>query len=531
MPGARSLSLAVGATIALLGAFLILFRLDHRLLWIDEAETALLGRSILVHGLPIAVDGNSVISQEVGREYGPNRVWRWTPWVEKYLAAGSFALLGESTFSARLPFALLGVLSVVSVAPLAVLLFRDRWIGVLAMAFLALSVPFLLHVRQCRYYSPAIFASIWALYFFVAMARGRRWSVVGFTGAMTLLFHSNNLNAGATGVALLACAAVVGFDRAALKRAVIAAILIVLINAPWAWAFAQGKTDPRLYSYTENLRFHLELINLYTLPIAAVLAFLCIAGLGRKRYAIVEDDDRRSVLLLILFPVVYVVAISAAPWSFFRYTVGLLPVAAVLMAFMSRRLLAWNRVVGAAFTVSLLLTGLWSQVLAAPLTFTKYNILLEGRSSPTFDLFFPLGNYLGELSRPYAGPMERLVDYLRENAKPGERVFISYGDLILMFYTKLEVRGGQSGQSLADWHDPEWIVVRSFFRFGDRPDLRADADRVIAWLHGDLSEDDYEEVATLGTDVPWDDIQEPQLHWYRVPEGGSPMHVYRHKGH
>ena len=114
-----------GATLAvvLVAACLIFFRLDQRLLWVDEAETALLGRSVLVYGIPKAYDGRNLVSQEVGREYRADYVWRWTPWLEKYLTAGSFAVLGESTFTARLPFALVGLLSVVSMYPLAVALF------------------------------------------------------------------------------------------------------------------------------------------------------------------------------------------------------------------------------------------------------------------------------------------------------------------------------------------------------------------------------------------------------------------------
>ena len=82
------------ATVAvvLVAAFLIFFRLDQRLLWVDEAETALLGRSVLVYGIPKAYDGRNLVSQEVGREYRADYVWRWTPWLEKYLTAGSFAV-------------------------------------------------------------------------------------------------------------------------------------------------------------------------------------------------------------------------------------------------------------------------------------------------------------------------------------------------------------------------------------------------------------------------------------------------------
>ncbi len=108
--------------VVLASALLIFFSLDARILWMDEAETALLGRSILVHGVPTAFDGRNIVSQEVGREYGSDYVWRWTPWLDKYLAAAAFAVLGESTFSARFPFALLGLLCIISVYPLALAL-------------------------------------------------------------------------------------------------------------------------------------------------------------------------------------------------------------------------------------------------------------------------------------------------------------------------------------------------------------------------------------------------------------------------
>src|SRR5438093_883203 len=169
-----------------------------------------------------------------------------TPWLDKYLAAGSFAVLGESTFAARFPFALLGLLCVISVYPLALALFRDRWIGVLAMAFLALSVPFILHVRQCRYYSPIILCSIWALYFFVGIARGRRLAVAGFVTAMTLLFQSSILNAAATAVALVPCVLVSRFDAAALRRAALAAAVLLVLNAPSVYFFSPSTSEPRL---------------------------------------------------------------------------------------------------------------------------------------------------------------------------------------------------------------------------------------------------------------------------------------------
>jgi hypothetical protein len=515
------------AVVVLVASFLVFFRLDQRLLWVDEAETALLGRSILIYGVPKAYDGKTLVSQEAGREYHADYVWRWTPWLEKYLAAGSFAVLGESTFAARLPFALVGLLSVVSVYPLALALFRDRWVGVLAMAFLAFSVPFLLHVRQCRYYSLAILASIWIVYFFVALGRGRRGAVAGLTAAMTVLFHSNTLAFLGTAAGLVPCVVVLRFDRAALRRGTLAAGLLLLLNLPWALYFdILGKTEEKLYAFSENFRSYLELTNRYTFPAAAPVIFLVLARLLRRRRPLLDAQTWRPFLALVALLAVYVVTISAAPWFFYRYTVNLLPLAAVLLAFMCRGVLRWSRIAGTLFTAGLLLTAIFHQLSVWPMGLPKYNLQPEGRSFPIYDTFFPLGNYLHELTHPYVGPMEHLIGYLSQNAQPGDRIFISYGDLVLKFYTEHEVRGGQSGQTLTGWPEPEWVIIRSFFRFADRPQLRSDAEKMLAWLNNDVHGSDYQQEPVSWADVPWDDIPEPQLHWFRVPEGGTPMQVY-----
>jgi hypothetical protein len=513
-------SLVIVLVIVAVSAFLIFFRLDQRLLWVDEAETALLGRSILAHGVPTAWDGRNLISQEVGREFGPDYVWYWTPWLDKYLAATSFALLGESTFSARLPFAILGLLSVVSIYPLGFVLFRDRWIAVLAMAFLALSVPFILHVRQCRYYSAVILCSIWALYFFVGLARGRRLAIVGFVVAMTVLFQASIVNGAATALAFLPCLLVQRFDPGARRHGTLAAGLVLLLNLPSVYAFALGKGEPPLHGFTRNIRDHLILTNRYTLPIVALAVFLALAWLLRRRMA-VPRATWRTFLLIPVFVAAYLVAVSVAPWAFYRYTVGILPLAAALFAFMCAYLWTRNRAAGAAFTACLLLTGLFHVPLEG-----RHALETGGRSFPAYDVCFPLGNYLHEVTHPYEGPMERLLALLSRSAAPTDRVFITYGDLILAFYTSLEVRGGQSGRTLDGWPEPEWIVVRSFFRFADRPHLRADATRMRTWLES-VSRDRYRPLSAPWTDVPWDNIPEPQFHWFRIPEAGRPMVVAR----
>ena len=119
MSGERIWANSAVVGLVLVAALLIFASLDDRRLWDDEAETALLAKNTLRFGVPVAWDGVELISQECGTDYDSNYLWRQTPWLPIYVAAGSFALLDASTFTARLPFALLGLLAVPSMYLLA----------------------------------------------------------------------------------------------------------------------------------------------------------------------------------------------------------------------------------------------------------------------------------------------------------------------------------------------------------------------------------------------------------------------------
>jgi len=130
-------------------AVLLLSNLDNGYLWQDEAETALVARNTLTFGYPRGTDGRNAIDiAPFG--YGPGDAWIYNPWLPFYLLAGVFALAGQSTWSARLPFALLGWLSVFLTWRLVRRATPDRWVQRLTVALLTCSVPFLLHMRLCR---------------------------------------------------------------------------------------------------------------------------------------------------------------------------------------------------------------------------------------------------------------------------------------------------------------------------------------------------------------------------------------------
>jgi hypothetical protein len=506
--------LAAPAALLALCAGLLFYGLHRPLLWVDEAETALLARSILVHGIPKARVGNDLISQEISQEFGPDLVWRWTPWLDKYVTAGSFALLGESTLSARLPFALIGLAAVASVYSLAFGLFADRRIALLSMAFLGTSVPFLLHARQCRYYSIAILGTIWAVHFAVATVRRSGWRApAGLVLAMTGVFHANYLTFAALAIALAGTLWVLGIDRFGWLRLVVAGAALAALNGPWLWFFDIAGKSARSHGF--NTDFLIEYAGLtlrYSLPALALLVFAALAAVTRHAETLREW---RVPVFLALLPIFYLPVLCFGVLRFYRYSVNLLPVCAVLLAWMSVRAWSMQRVAGASFGALLLCTGVFYELSALP---SRYGGAVNpGASYRELDWAFPLGNFLYELANPYEGAMGTATEFLAANAHRGERVYVSYGDLTARFYLRgLEVRGGQSGESLAGWGPPEWIFVRSFFRFIGRTIPGSDAQATLDWLQA-IPYDQYAGIDLRVRDMAWESIPEPQWHWFRKP--------------
>ena len=504
---------ALLALVAVLGTFLIFGGLDRRYLWDDEAETALLAQRVLRFGVPVAWDGASLISQECGADYDDNYLWQQTPWLPIYLAAASFALLDVGTFTARLPFALLGLLSVPSMYLLARRVFADRATALVAAASLLLSVPFLLHVRQCRYYGVAIFAAIWILYFYFVLPRYRRLGAAGLALALTVLLHTSHLLFFGAVAGLVLGFLVVSFDRTVLPWLTAALGAPVVVNLPWLLAADLGGKSSALLSlasvasFAANLAWYAARIELYAFPALLLVTALVAVAVTTGAPMNLGSAETRACLGLVLFAVAHVLVVATVPHVFFRYVITLLPPLALLQARIIRILAARSRVLAAAVLLLALLPD--------------RSDLVQGRLSVT------LAKYRDEIARHVPGPIEGIVGHLRAAARPGDRVFISYGDLPLRFYTNLEVRGGQGCQSLAGWPPPDWVIVRYFFRFQPAaPGTKDDADRTLQYLRSEVTLQRYRRVDLPVADTIWENIPEPDRRVFRNPGNRPTITLY-----
>jgi 4-amino-4-deoxy-L-arabinose transferase-like glycosyltransferase len=425
--------------LAALSATLLLANLGSPYLWQDEAQTALLARSILEHGIPHGTDGTNSFSQELGVEIDSSGVWRWHTWLSFYAVAASFALFGETTLAARLPFALFGIGCVLLTWALARELWRDRLAAGAAGGLLALSVPFLLLARQSRWYALAAFLSLAGLAAYARIDRGRRFAL-GFFVAALLLFHTHYLY----------CAVLLGscglhaawLARERLRQTLVAAAGVSVVSLPWlVWLSdvpLNSGYGARLVDAAQSLSylwvFSKDLVTVF-LAFGLWLLALPLVALRRARRGepawAAAPGVWSGVALVALHTGIGLVLLAAlSPGTYLRYLTPLVPplfaAVGLVVAALAR---AWPAVAAVA-VAAWLVTG-------------------------------SLDDFTHELTHDYDGPIEGIVRFLAENARPGDTVAITYGDLPVKFYLRnLRVVGGLTGEDLAAASGAEWIIVR-----------------------------------------------------------------------
>ncbi|MEW6266752.1 MAG: glycosyltransferase family 39 protein [Thermodesulfobacteriota bacterium] len=486
--------------LVLTGALLLFTGLDNRFLWQDEAQTALIGRTVLTRGLPYGTDGINYFSQEEGAEYGPDHIWKWHPWLQFYLAALSFKIMGPTTLAARLPFALFGLGTIVLLYFFARRLWPDKRAAEVAAVLLLFCLWFLILARQARYYAPAAFFSLWGLHAYLGLAERRPWSMAGFIMAAALLFHTHYLYAGT----LLATVLVHGFiyHRGEIKRLVLACLLICVICSPWIVWLATLKYQEafgaeiigfaaifsRLLDFAKQVAAYVFPFYLAALPliVEAVLRF------RKKTSFFLEIGFWQDLSLPGLFVIFNLAALSlTSPLAFFRYLAPLIPPLLALAGLLIHQ--SWR--LFPPLAVLLMITALILQ---------------------------PLKGYLFEITHRFPSPTRSLVEFLREKARPGDVVAITYGDLPLKFYTGLRIVGGLTGEDPALVKQAKWVIIR---RKASGPLDLALRDYYLRRL--DLK--DYRTIILDSPDYPHENRESPDVHPFSLPQGHPPVMVLERK--
>jgi len=491
----------------LIAAVLILCNLGNTYLWSDEAHTALLGRTILSHGVPKGTDGFNSYSVDPGggnSDMDKSGTWRLTPWLPYYIVAPLTLLSAQGCeWVLRLPFALFGIFSVPLVYFIARRFF-SRETAAFSIALLVLCVPFLLYARQCRYYSMAMFFSAWLLWGYDKFLKNEKGWLPHVFFSQFFLFHTSYMIWAGMGAGLALHFLFMVFDKKRLESAFFLAAYVLFVHLPWIFMFATkaGRDVAGAGKFAENFRNFLVGMNNHLLPAAFLLTALVFIWLLRKKIMGLPGKPAGLFVLLIA------ANLAAACFStgyFFRYLVGIIPIALILQAFLLSEIFKRQKIAALAMAALLIGTNVFALPVERAFKLTTWDV----RNKPV--LRFPLADYFYEITHEYRGPIRGIVEYLRQNARDGQKVAITYGDLPLKYYfPKLRIVGGLTGENLDKERagEADWVIPRHYTMQSVRP--------VNEYLLSHALLDRYEQIELDYPDYTFENIPEPEMHLFRT---------------
>jgi len=410
----------IGLVIFVCSAILIFARLGYYPLWDDEAVTALSGKGVWATGDTTVLIGRNVVA------YGGGRLLkdlhdRSTPPLGAFLAAPFTRVLDGSPFSLRLPFALLGLGTIT----LILWWLRADSASTLERALVALgllgNVSLILFLKQCRYYSPAIFASTGIAYLYTHW-QGRRSRLAAMAALSLMLLSSNYLNF----VALYACLALDhglwGRRKSRLALADWATLLLpqVLLGAPLVGKWNTLGTGNSAYFWGNGLPEKLVLVyrnlrDMNACEFGPGLLILAAPLLYFRR----RDESLLRMSTALLVYVVVVSALSPQPvnvgdgkYADVRYLAPLIP---LCMAISVRAILAFD-------------ARRWIALGLALVAF-ETNLLNGGPLQPPQELHpgsihCTLARYLGELLSPVPDPYSFALKWINAVVPEGSSIWV-----------------------------------------------------------------------------------------------------------
>lgn len=492
-----------------IAAVLLLTNLGSDRLWQDEAETAVLSKSTLLYGYPKADDGVNRLNPNPIVPLGPGNSWLYHPWLSFYTGALSFALFGVGTAAARLPFALMGLASIGmayrTVRQLTLSVPLARWTA----ALLTLCVPFLLHMRQCRYYAPSVLFSLWAVSAYWRLRQQGKWAVAELAFALVMLFHFNH----GVFMPVLGVLALHGFFLAPERRQLRVpllktAALVFPLTFPFLLILQPGQhRHPFAWKeISHHIQFYFRQINHYLFPVTLWLVLLPLWRPNRERiFGPKADPAREAYRFAALFLAVNILFLIFVPYQrHFRYLVPMIPFILLFQALFLRDLIRVRRSMGIAALLVMTFTDLHY---VAPYFFSdepqKPRVLLA--------------EFAGELTRTYRGPVDGIIELLEKEGKPGETVKIPYDDHAVLFYTKLNVEPIPRPADFLKPTTPEWIIPRRDWT--PQEFFESDYYRRI--------QETYREIVLDAPDIPWQNRPDPGYHRFRTDSEAPPVRVFR----
>jgi hypothetical protein len=484
MRAARPRALLALAVVFQLLFFASLFAgLGAPLLWEDEAETAMHGRSVLEYSVPRVHVGRNVVygaslPLDLGRLDGLD-AYLGSPWGQYFFAAPAVAWsdrasdLATRTWRLRVPFVVAGWLGVLLLGVAGARLWpagagSRAWFWLGFGACLVVSISLQLHLREVRYYPLVVFAL--GVIAQLELRHHLHGDLPSLRRALLLapaLFVLFNLFYPAfSAVTATACGALLLVTWCSHARWPARAASVLRAVSPYALAWAAALPLVALFGLPAQTRSFFETFGREGAAFAHQLAsaahylfryeFGLPAALGaaalvaaRWQLGPTAREVRPAIAvtgLVLALTAIWVLLIARTPLFFSRYLVALSPLLSAICVLEAGCLVALRRTaaarVASAGLAALAIAAIGSAVARAP--------ELRGR--------------IAELREPYRGPLDHVIPYLEAHyPSPADLVIATnYEEFTFMFYLRATTTFGyyapERGRDLA--FVPDVIVPR-----------------------------------------------------------------------
>ncbi|MBI4040737.1 MAG: glycosyltransferase family 39 protein [Deltaproteobacteria bacterium] len=515
------------------GVFLF-FNLDGHYLWKDEAETALLGRSILEKGLPSAFLGKNQIHIHLKEFLRSDGIWTFHPWLPFYVTAGSFRVLGESTISARLPFAILGFLALIATYFLALQLSRSKLCAWFSVVFLTCSIPFMLHMRECRYYAPAALFSVLMILGYIRFFQFKKYTAPFFVIISNLLFHSNYGIFLPIQMALILHAFIFYRREPKFKSFLAIEGLVFMMTFPWFVYFNGFQHSSHVFGWkhlSHHLQYYFRLTYKFIFPVFFVVGLYFYQLIGKKKefiFTFLQKLERESMGLLGMILLVSYAFVILGDQRFYRYVIHLVPIYMILLAMIFTGWFRSQKWVASVFFLFMIGTN----VFYYSLPFLVLKVIPEGIVGQFLSLealnqlktkqakiyFSPVSQYVDELTHPADDMNQKLAAFFLKRANQNDAIGIAYSDHSLMFYTDFKIINLYFEKE----QYPEWIVFQPEW-----------FEEIYGPLHQSSyvkkMKTDYDAMVTDIADHRWGQRPDPYEHAFRSEISVPRIVIYRKK--
>ena len=519
------------AALVVVECIVLFARLDNAYLSIGEGNTAALGQNVLKYGYPRVWDGTNVVFPLYGGDVDSHLAWVGHPWLQYYLAAGGIFIFGPTNLGARFVFGACGVLAVIALYFLALRLSGNRYLAALSAIILAVHPLFWFYSRQSRYYAPTMLLMILAMYYYLKWQEQPSAARLGlFVISAVLLFYSLY-----TIWAFVMLAVGVHYLMASRKRRSLAqfALAVLTIGALTLPFFIYAPPhfhldrQPTSDGYSVRLLVHLWKIQTLYYPLATLAIAVGLAELIRRvakarrvaqatrvgqatrvahasRVAPAKNGDGMRMggdyLILIGVPA-YVCFVVIYPFFTTHYMLPVLPVGAILVAWLVLKLREYSRWAAAVILPIVLATNVLNIL---PYMATDKLGITPSKVEPaianptwTHTPGTPLAHYLTEqlavhfyafdfldfLAHDYRHELKSVTTFIRQNAAPSDAIYAPWNDAdAIAFYTGRRVKyhtepslfPDETIRTLlpkddeADWIDPLSIDVPGRYYMSER---------------------------------------------------------------